>query len=163
MKFTQTLTYPTTRAQVTDLIKNPEYSKQRWTDLQQQAEVDITTSEDRIRVSSTVEVSPSAIGQFQNLLNSGLNIKVMEVWDLDADGEVDRGTLSGSIAGVPVKFSMTMNVSTPAGEDSPTQVTLNGEVTCAIPFGAAGVEKAIVAHLGKAARYEEQHAEQFLH
>ncbi|WP_299293564.1 DUF2505 domain-containing protein [uncultured Mobiluncus sp.] len=162
MKFTQTLVYPGSRAQVTAMLKNPEYYKKRWADFDNNAQVDLSLVDNRIRVSSTVSISTEYLDQLANKLNSGLNLKVVEVWDLDQSGWVENGTMSGSMAGVPVKFSTTMAARSEPIPESGTEVTLEGEVTCAIPFFAEGVERAVIKTIQNAFAKETAKADEFL-
>ncbi|NMW44445.1 DUF2505 domain-containing protein [Mobiluncus curtisii] len=162
MKFTQTLVYSGSRAQVTEMLKNPEYYKKRWAALDDCAQVDLSLTENRIRVSSTVSVSAENLEQLANKLNSGLNLKVVEVWDLNQPGWVENGTMSGSMAGVPVKFSATMVANSGSIPQSDTEITLEGEVTCAIPFFAAGVERAVIKTIQNAFAKETAKADEFL-
>ncbi len=162
MKFTQTLAYPGSRAQVTAMLKNPEYYKKRWADLDDHAQVDLSLVDNRIRVSSTVSISTEYLDQLANKLNTGLNLKVVEVWDLNQSGWVENGTMSGSMAGVPVKFSTTMVAKSEPTPQSGTEITLEGEVTCAIPFFAVGVERAVIKTIENAFAKETVKADEFL-
>lgn len=162
MKFTQTLVYPGSRAQVTAMLKNPEYYKKRWADFDNNAQVDVSFIDNRIRVSSTVSISTEYLDQLATKLNTGLSLKVVEVWDLNQSGWVENGTMSGSMAGVPVKFSTTMVANSEPTPQSGTEITLEGEVTCAIPFFAAGVERAVVTTIENAFAKETTRADEFL-
>lgn len=162
MLFTQTLVYPGSHAQVTAMLKNPEYYKKRWADFDNNAQVDVSFIDSRIRVSSTVSISTEYLDQLATKLNSGLNLKVVEVWDLNQSGWVENGTMSGSMAGVPVKFSTTMVAKSEPDSQSDTEITLEGEVTCAIPFFATGVERAVVKTIESAFAKETTRADEFL-
>ena len=162
MKFTQTLVYPGSRAQVTAMLKNPEYYKKRWADFDNNAQVDLSLVDNRIRVSSTVSISTEYLDQLVDKLNSGLNLKVVEVWDLDQSGWIENGTMSGSMAGVPVKFSTTMAARSQPTPQSGTEVTLEGEATCAFHFFAAGVERAVIKTIQNAFAKETVKADEFL-
>ena len=162
MKFTQTLVYPGSHAQVTAMLKNPEYYKKRWADFDNNAQVDVSFIDNRIRVSSTVSISTEYLDQLATKLNSGLSLKVVEVWDLNQSGWVENGTMSGSMAGVPVKVSTTMVAKSEPTPQSGTEITLEGEVTCAIPFFAVGVERAVVKTIENAFAKETTRADEFL-
>ena len=162
MKFTQTLVYPGSHAQVTAMLKNPEYYKKRWADFDNNAQVDVSFIDNRIRVSSTVSISTEYLDQLATKLNSGLSLKVVEVWDLNQSGWVENGTMSGSMAGVPVKFSTTMVAKSEPTPQSGTEITREGEVTCAIPFFAEGVERAVVKTIENAFAKETTRADEFL-
>ncbi|WP_298636167.1 DUF2505 domain-containing protein [uncultured Mobiluncus sp.] len=162
MKFTHTLVYPGSRAQVTAMLKNPEYYKKRWADFDNNAQVDLSLVDNRIRVSSTVSISTEYLDQLVDKLNSGLNLKVVEVWDLDQSGWIENGTMSGSMAGVPVKFSTTMAARSQPTPQSGTEVTLEGEATCAFHFFAAGVERAVIKTIENAFAKETVKADEFL-
>nr|WP_282921792.1 DUF2505 domain-containing protein [Mobiluncus sp. Marseille-Q7826] len=162
MKFTHTLVYPGSRAQVTAMLKNPEYYKKRWADFDNNAQVDLSLIDNRIRVSSTVSISTEYLDQLVDKLNSGLNLKVVEVWDLDQSGWIENGTMSGSMAGVPVKFSTTMAARSQPTPQSGTEVTLEGEATCAFHFFAAGVERAVIKTIENAFAKETVKADEFL-
>lgn len=162
MKFTHTLVYPGSRAQVTAMLKNPEYYKKRWADFDNNAQVDLSLVDNRIRVSSTVSISTEYLDQLVDKLNSGLNLKVVEVWDLDQSGWIENGTMSGSMAGVPVQFSTTMAARSQPTPQSGTEVTLEGEATCAFHFFAAGVERAVIKTIENAFAKETVKADEFL-
>ena len=162
MIFTHTLVYPGSRAQVTAMLKNPEYYKKRWADFDNNAQVDLSLVDNRIRVSSTVSISTEYLDQLVDKLNSGLNLKVVEVWDLDQSGWIENGTMSGSMAGVPVKFSTTMAARSQPTPQSGTEVTLEGEATCAFHFFAVGVERAVIKTIENAFAKETVKADEFL-
>lgn len=162
MLFTQTLVYPGSRAQVTAMLTNPEYYKKRWSGIDNCAQVDLNLADHRIRVSSSVSIAAEDFEQLANKLNSGMNLKVVEVWDLNDSGWIEKGTMSGSIAGVPVKFSTTMTAESEPIAQTGTEITLEGEVTCGIPFFAAGVERAVVKTIKGAFAKETLNADDFL-
>lgn len=162
MKFTHTLVYPGSRAQVTAMLKNPEYYKKRWADFDNNAQVDLSLVDNRIRVSSTVSISTEYLDQLVDKLNSGLNLKVVEVWDLDQSGWIENGTMSGSMAGVPVKFSTTMAARSQPTPQSGTEVTLEGEATCTFHFFAAGVERAVIKTMKEFFAEEIAKSDEFL-
>ena len=66
------------------------------------------------------------------------------------------------MAGVPVKFSTTMAARSQPTPQSGTEVTLEGEATCAFHFFAAGVERAVIKTIENAFAKETVKADEFL-
>lgn len=162
MKFTHTTDYPGTRQAVTEMLRNPSYYRQRWAFLDSDPVVDINESDTSIRVSSTLNVSEHNLEQLANMLNSGLNLKIMEIWDKDETGLITKGTLSAAMAGVPVKVGASVALSTKKHAPQSTKAQFRGNVTCTVPIIGGGVEKAILKQFDAAMQREQDIAKEFL-
>ncbi|WP_252893479.1 hypothetical protein [Mobiluncus curtisii] len=62
---------------------------------------------------------------------------------MNQSGWVENGTHEWLDGGRPRKFSATMVANSGSIPQSDTEITLEAKVTCAIPFFAAGVERAV--------------------
>lgn len=162
MLFSKTIECPGSPKSLTALLKNPSYFARRWEYLDPQASVDVNVGTKQIRVASTLDVSEATVASLSNLLNSGIQARVVEIWDLDASGLAAKGSVSVSLVGVPAKASAALKVSNHEEPSEMTTIRLNGEVTCTVPLIGAGLERAVIKRLDRALEREVQVMKEFL-
>lgn len=162
MIFSKTIECPGSAESLTKLLKNPTYYDLRWKHLDPKANVDINTTEKQIRVTTNLDISEDTVRSISNLVNSGIQMRIVEIWDLNPDQIAEKGSISASLTGVPAKASAALRISSEPGQGKTTTIHLEGDVTCTVPLIGTGLEKAFVKRLDWALHREIKVMKQIL-
>ena len=161
MKFSSSFKLPGSRQAISAMLRNPQYYRRRWEKLDPRPNVDLNDQDSTLTVTSTLAFTADTVRKLASFLDSEMTVKVIEIWNFNETGLVQGGTLSASVAGVPVKASFRINIS-PNLDAAVTTLQLQGEVTCAVPLVGAGIEKAIVQRLDETMRWHAEVCREFL-
>lgn len=155
MKFSKTIECSGTPEAFTRLLNNPEYYQQRWKDLDSRPQVDFRLSKNKLQVTTLLDISEATVSSISTMLNSGMQVRAVEVWDLDAQGVARKGSMSASVMGVPAKASLTMRTETSPDDPQHTVLYINGEITCTVPLIGTSVERAVVKRIDSVIQREQ--------
>lgn len=162
MLFSKTVECPSSLDSFTAMLKNPRYYTRRWEYLDSKAVIDVNTSKEQIRVTSALDVSEDTVASISNLLNSGIQVRVVEIWDLSPEDIATKGSISVSLTGVPAKASGVLKVSAAEDNVEATVIRLKGDVICTVPLIGKGLEHAVVKRLDQALARELKVMGEFL-
>lgn len=162
MLFSKTVECPGSVKSLTEMLKNPRYYARRWQDLDPKASVDINMGARQLRVTSALDISETTVASVSNLVNSGIQARVVEIWDLDTNGLATKGSISVSLAGVPAKASAALKIPVHEVPAEKTAIRIEGEVTCTVPLIGAGLERAVIRRLDQALTREIKVMKEFL-
>lgn len=162
MLFSKTLECPGDSKSVTEMLKSTGYYRSRWKDLDPRASVDVNVSGKQIRVTSSLDIPEATVSAISNMLNSGIQVRVVDIWDLDESGNATKGSISAALTGVPAKASATLKATPGQGEPPTTVFRLHGDVTCTVPLIGTGLERAVVKRLDQALAHETTVIKEFL-